>query len=108
MIYRIRVDLDNSWPPIWRRLDVRSDAKLDVVHQVVQAAFGWEDRHLYRFSLGGDPLDATSESREWPVTTRESVSSVRQLATRATVRVTSVTPVSCRTEVGKQAHGRKQ
>lgn len=57
MIYRIRVDLDNSWPPIWRRLDVRSDAKLDVVHQVVQAAFGWEDRHLYRFSLGGDPLD---------------------------------------------------
>lgn len=59
--YRIRVDLDGSKPPIWRRLDLRSDLTLNVVHEVLQAAFAWEDRHLYRFSLGGDPFDRTSQ-----------------------------------------------
>ncbi len=38
-IYRIRVDLDHAEPPIWRRLDLRSDLPLDVVHQVLQVAF---------------------------------------------------------------------
>lgn len=59
--YRIRVDLDESQPPIWRRLDVRSDVTLDVVHQVLQAAFDWTNSHLHRFALGGDPFDAASE-----------------------------------------------
>src|SRR5262245_29936730 len=34
-IYRIRVDLDHARPPIWRRLELRSDLPLDVVHQVL-------------------------------------------------------------------------
>jgi hypothetical protein len=59
--YRIRVDLDRARPPIWRRLDVRSDATLDVVHQVLQAAFAWTDSHLHRFALGGSPFDSHSE-----------------------------------------------
>ena len=44
--YRVRFGLDSSWPPIWRRLDLRSDLPLDAVHQVVQAAFSWDDYHL--------------------------------------------------------------
>jgi hypothetical protein len=39
-LFRIRVDLKRSTPPIWRRLDVRSDLRLDALHQVLQAAFG--------------------------------------------------------------------
>ncbi|MEO5852733.1 MAG: plasmid pRiA4b ORF-3 family protein [Nocardioides sp.] len=59
--YRIRVDLDHATPPIWRRLDLRSDLPLDVVHQVLQVAFGWTDSHLHRFSLGGGPFDGHSQ-----------------------------------------------
>jgi hypothetical protein len=59
--YRLRVDLDHARPPIWRRLDLRSDVSLDVVHQVLQAAFGWTDSHLHRFALGGGPFDRHSE-----------------------------------------------
>jgi hypothetical protein len=55
--YRIRVDLAQARPPIWRRLEVRSDLTLDVVHQVLQAAYGWADAHLHRFALGGHPFD---------------------------------------------------
>lgn len=61
VVLRVRVDLAYAQPPIWRRLDLRSDLTLDVVHQVLQAAFGWTDSHLHRFSLGGGPFDATSQ-----------------------------------------------
>jgi Plasmid pRiA4b ORF-3-like protein len=61
VIYRLRVDLHDAHPPIWRRLEIRSDVTLDVVHQVLQAAFGWADYHLHRFSLGGGPFDQQSE-----------------------------------------------
>jgi Plasmid pRiA4b ORF-3-like protein len=61
VIYRIRVDLDHAEPPIWRRLDLRSDLPLDVVHQMLQVAFGWTDSHLHRFSLGGHPFHPTSQ-----------------------------------------------
>ncbi|OBH00926.1 hypothetical protein A5698_08380 [Mycobacterium sp. E136] len=60
-IYRVRVDLDEAQPPIWRRLDMRSDVTLDVVHQVLQAVFGWAGYHLHRFSLGGRPFDRDSQ-----------------------------------------------
>ena len=60
-IYRIRIDLDGSKPPIWRRLDVRSNLTLDVVHQVLQVAFDWTDSHLHRFSRGGGPFDRHSQ-----------------------------------------------
>lgn len=52
--YTVRIDISNAKPPIWRRLVVRSDVKLDVLHRILQAAFGWWDYHLHRFSLG-DP-----------------------------------------------------
>jgi Plasmid pRiA4b ORF-3-like protein len=60
-ILRVRVDLEHAKPPIWRRLDVRSDIGLDVFHQVLQSAFGWMDSHLHRFALGGSPFDRNTE-----------------------------------------------
>jgi Plasmid pRiA4b ORF-3-like protein len=62
MIFRVRVDLRRSKPRIWRRLELRSDLTLDVVHRVLQTAFGWTDTHLWRFSLGGDPFRRTGQS----------------------------------------------
>jgi hypothetical protein len=57
----VRVGLRHAKPPMWRRLEVRSDLKLDVVHRVLQAAFDWMDSHLWRFLLGGDPFSPTSQ-----------------------------------------------
>lgn len=56
-LFRVRVDLKRSRPPIWRRLEIRSDLRLDALQQVLQAAFSWDDYHLWRFSLGGGPFD---------------------------------------------------
>ena len=56
-VFQVRVVLTRSQPPIWRRLQMRSDITLDVVHRALQISFDWLDYHLWRFSLGGAPLD---------------------------------------------------
>jgi hypothetical protein len=61
VVLQVRADLDDARPPIWRRLELRSDLTLDVVHQVLQAAFGWTDSHLHRFALGGSVWDRDAE-----------------------------------------------
>ena len=58
---RIRIGLDDAQPPIWRRLDLRADLTLDVVHQVIQDAFGWADSHLHRFALGSSVWDRDAQ-----------------------------------------------
>lgn len=50
--YRVRIDLEETKPPLWRRLQVASDLFLNDFHDVIQAAFGWTDSHLHRFGCG--------------------------------------------------------
>ena len=52
-IFQIKVTLEGSKPPIWRRLLVRSDITLGDLHHIIQAAFGWEGYHLHQFLVGG-------------------------------------------------------
>lgn len=52
-IYQIKVTLEYSKPPIWRRLLVRSDITLADLHRIIQAAMGWADYHLHQFIVGG-------------------------------------------------------
>ena len=39
-----------SDPPVWRRLLVSASMRLDRLHDVIQAAMGWEDYHLHAFT----------------------------------------------------------
>lgn len=48
----VRVDVDGTSPPVWRRLVLDGDLTLDEVHEILQAAFGWLDYHLHRFWPG--------------------------------------------------------
>lgn len=62
-IYQIKVTLEGSKPPIWRRLLVCSDVSLADLHYIIQAAFGWWDYHLHQFIVGvtyyGEPHPMT-------------------------------------------------
>jgi hypothetical protein len=51
-IFQIKVTLEGSKPPIWRRLLVRGDITLGDLHRIIQAAFGWWDYHLHQFIVG--------------------------------------------------------
>lgn len=40
-------------PPVWRRLLVPAGIKLDRLHDLIQAAIGWDGYHMHAFSAGG-------------------------------------------------------
>jgi pRiA4b ORF-3-like protein len=71
MTYRVRIDLKDTRPPVWRRLELSSDLFLDEVHRVVQLAFGWTDSHLHQFSSGTDPYNPQTEQYLCPFQVEE-------------------------------------
>jgi hypothetical protein len=48
-VHQLKITLQGAKPPLWRRILVPSDATLEFVHGIIQAAFGWEGFHLHRF-----------------------------------------------------------
>jgi hypothetical protein len=50
-IYQLKVTLKDVQPPVWRRLLVPADIRLDTLHSVFQVALGWTNSHLHQFSL---------------------------------------------------------
>ncbi|MEN9632753.1 MAG: hypothetical protein RL077_1157 [Verrucomicrobiota bacterium] len=52
LIYQLKVVMLGSAPPIWRRLQVPGDAKLDWLHAVLQVTIGWTNSHLHQFKVG--------------------------------------------------------
>lgn len=51
-IYQLKVTLLGTSPPIWRRLLVSADLTLAQLHDVLQAAMGWQECHMHEFSAG--------------------------------------------------------
>ena len=51
-VYQIKVTLLGTSPPVWRRLLVPGDVTLAHLHDVLQAAMGWEDCHMHEFRMG--------------------------------------------------------
>jgi hypothetical protein len=52
-IYQIKITLRNSRPPIWRRIQVKSDTTLAKLHKILQVVMGWEDAHMHQFVIRG-------------------------------------------------------
>jgi hypothetical protein len=53
VIVQIKVKLLGvTKPPVWRRVQLRADTRLDQLHEILQAALGWENYHLHAFSFG--------------------------------------------------------
>lgn len=52
-IVRLRISLYGVKPTVWRRFLVPASMTLRELHVVIQAAMGWEDRHLWHFHLHG-------------------------------------------------------
>ena len=48
----LHVELAHVQATVWRRVIVPADAPLDVLHDILQAAFGWTNSHLHDFRVG--------------------------------------------------------
>jgi hypothetical protein len=51
-MYQLKIELAGTKPPIRRRLLVRGDMTLDLLHAVIQLAMGWTNSHLHQFFIG--------------------------------------------------------
>ena len=52
-ILQLKIMLNGSKPPIWRRVLVPAGMPLPQLHAVIQSLFGWFDYHLHEFRTGG-------------------------------------------------------
>ncbi len=52
-VSEIKITLNDSKPPIWRKVAVPSDISLGELHDVIQIAMGWTNSHMHQFILRG-------------------------------------------------------
>ena len=48
-----RIELKDTYPPIWREVEVPTSITLKVLHDIVQVTIGWMDYHLWEFVIDG-------------------------------------------------------
>ena len=61
VVYQLNIVLREVEPTVWRRVLVRSDTGIALLHQVVQVAMGWEDAHLHKFRIHGRDYGTSCE-----------------------------------------------
>jgi hypothetical protein len=73
-IATVRIELRDSDLVIWRQVGVPTSITLKVLHNVIQAAMGWFDYHLWEFTIAkrryGLPMDQDWEPNRAPTPAR--------------------------------------
>lgn len=52
-ILQLKIMLDGIKPAIWRRFLTKDTVSFEQLHNIIQKVMGWENYHLYEFSIGG-------------------------------------------------------
>lgn len=75
-IATLRIELKDSDPPIWRVVEVPTSITLKVLHDIVQAAMGWLDYHLWEMVIDGKTYGLPMEE-DWGTAPRKVAERVR-------------------------------
>lgn len=51
-VYTLKVSLQGIKPPIWRKVRVQGDIRLNELHQVIQNLMGWSNSHMHQYAVG--------------------------------------------------------
>ncbi|WP_017582927.1 plasmid pRiA4b ORF-3 family protein [Nocardiopsis valliformis] len=51
-VYRLKIVLEGTEPPVWRLVEVPADLGLSHLHLVIQVLLGWEHAHPHAFEFG--------------------------------------------------------
>jgi hypothetical protein len=81
---QLHVELRDVSPAIWRRLVVSAEVTLDVLHDILQAAFGWTNSHLHDFQVG-DVRFGTADAEEELLVVDEAAAPIGAVAREGTV-----------------------
>lgn len=61
MAYIIKVTIEDTHPPVWRRILVPNGISFRDLHDILQIAFGWEDEHLHNFTFPNRYIQITQD-----------------------------------------------
>ena len=64
-IFQLKITLQNIKPLVWRRVLVDAGSYLSDVHEVIQAAFGWWNHHLYDFEVDAKRYGVSDPNDDW-------------------------------------------
>ena len=89
-VHVVKVNLHGAKPPVWRRLEVPSAMTLDLVHEVLQAAFDWDDYHLHSFETVCGEYGDPAQDDDWAERGDESAVALAQVAATEKAKVVYV------------------
>ena len=49
--YIVKITIEDTHPPVWRRVVVPEKITFEDMHEIIQILFGWEDAHLHSFTI---------------------------------------------------------
>jgi len=62
-VYQFKISLLGIRPTIWRQIQVPDSYTILDLHNAIQGAMGWDNFHLYKFTMGINDYDAMPEGR---------------------------------------------
>jgi pRiA4b ORF-3-like protein/uncharacterized protein DUF6933 len=71
-VFQLKIVLNDIEPPVWRRIQVRSDVPMDFFHRILQVVMGWSNVHLHEFCCGRERIGPMEFAPDI-VTARESM-----------------------------------
>jgi hypothetical protein len=71
-----RIELKHTGPLIWREVEIPTSITIKVLHDIVQAAMGWLDYHLWEFVIDGRTYGLPMDE-DWGTRPRKQATKVR-------------------------------
>ena len=86
-VHRVKVSLYGAKPPVWRRIEIPSAMRLDLVHEVIQVAFDWEGYHLHAFETVCGEFGSPDDDDDWSERKDETTAALAQVAAAERAKV---------------------
>ncbi len=62
--YVIKVTIEDTHPPVWRRLLIPQQISFACLHEILQTAFGWENEHMHEFTPSQSDIQISDQELE--------------------------------------------
>ena len=63
--YILKIVIEDTHPPVWRRVLIPEKITFEELHRVIQIVFGWTDEHLHDFQIPSENICIDDGAEPW-------------------------------------------